>query len=164
MKVSEIMTKKAVSIGSQEPVSAAAKLMWDCDCGAVPVIENDKVIGMITDRDICMSTFLNDRSPSGLRVAEAMSRQLYYCAPSDTVAFAEEIMRSKQIRRLPVLDDSRRLVGILSLADIARRGEISTAKGSTNELGADQITLTLANICQPAQAMTSGGPSGMSAR
>jgi len=143
------MTKSVASIGKNESLSAAAQLMWDCDCGAIPVLDEEgKVIGMVTDRDICMATWSRDASPSTVHVEAAMSRELYACSPNDTLASAESIMRSRQVRRIPVLDAERRLLGILSLADIARRGEASGARGSSNELAADRIAVTLANICE----------------
>ena len=96
--------------------------MWDCDCGAVPVIDDDgRAIAVVTDRDICMAALMRDRAPSAIPVAEAMSRDLKSCGPDDEVATAEEIMRAHQIRRLPIVDRDRRPVGMLSLADPAGR-------------------------------------------
>lgn len=152
MKVAELMTKNVVSIGSHEPASAAAKLMWDCDCGAIPVVENQRVVGMITDRDICMAAWMRDQPLSHVRASEVMSRALFYCSPSDTVGVAENLMRSKQIRRLPVVDDLRQLVGILSLADIVRGADGGAIRGTSNELDAQEIMLTLSRICRPPQA------------
>src|SRR5687768_2334487 len=118
MKVTDLMTRKVACVRADEPLSSAAKLMWDCDCGAVPVIDgSDRVVGMITDRDICMATWSRDQAPSGISVHQAMSEELHQCSPDASVATAEGLMRSKQIRRIPVVDENQRLAGILSLAD-----------------------------------------------
>jgi CBS domain-containing protein len=154
MKVSEIMTKNVASIQSDEPASAAAQLMWDRDCGAIPVTEGGRVVGMITDRDICMSSWSKNTPPNSLRASDAMSKALYYCSPSDDVADAESIMRNRQIRRVPVLDEQRRLLGILSLADVARAGD-SGARSSLKELGSNEVALTLATICRPGSTASS---------
>jgi CBS domain-containing protein len=148
MKVSEVMTKRVAHVGRREPLSSAARLMWECDCGAVPVVDeaSGKVVGMITDRDICISTWSKDRAPSAIAISEAMSSELYQCSPTDNVSFAEALMKSKQIRRVPVVDEEQKLVGILSLADIAtgaRAGQMLD-----NELAPTQIAATLANICR----------------
>jgi CBS domain-containing protein len=149
MKVSEIMTRDVASVDASEPASVATQMMWNRDCGAIPVQEKERVVGMITDRDICMSTWMQNRPPGALRVSEVMSKALYYCSPSDSVSSAEGVMRSRQIRRLPVLDEQRRLVGILSLADIARSGDVGNVRNGSPEVAAGQVALTLASICQP---------------
>ena len=102
---------------------------------------------MITDRDICMATWSRDQAPSAICVADAMSRELYFCSPNDSLSTAESLMRSKQIRRIPILDEQRTLVGILSLADVARHGGASNTRRAGAELAPDQIALTLADIC-----------------
>jgi CBS domain-containing protein len=152
MKVSDLMTKHVACVRVDDPLSNAAKLMWDCDCGAIPVLgKNERVIGMVTDRDICMASWFKDQPPSTLHVSDAMSQTVFHCAPDDTVAYAEGLMRSKQIRRVPVLDSKQRLLGIISLADIVRQGSKKGRKSA--ELGADQITQTLAQIVQPTMAV-----------
>jgi CBS domain-containing protein len=144
MRVKDIMTSNASCVQASESLSAAAKLMWDCDCGAVPVIdESSKVIGMITDRDICMSCWTQDRSPSALQVSQSMSRELYSCSPEDTLASAESTMRSKQVRRLPVTDGQGRLAGIISLADLVKH-----TSGARRDVVPEELAKTLAGICQ----------------
>jgi CBS domain-containing protein len=151
MKVADLMTRSVSHVRADEPLSAAAKLMWDCDCGALPVLDaSGRVVGMITDRDICMATWTQNRAPASISVSDAMSRQLHFCSPDQTLALAEELMRSKQIRRIPVLDSNQCLEGILSLADIARRTERASGPAS-RELAPDGIASTLARICQPPQ-------------
>jgi CBS domain-containing protein len=150
MKVRDLMTTGVASVRSNEALSEAVRLMFDCDCGAVPVTESGTghVIGMITDRDICMATWSREQAPIALAISDAMSRELYYCSPDDDVAAVEELMQQRQIRRVPVLDEERKLVGILSIADIVTESQ----RGGTlaaSELTSEQIAATLANICQP---------------
>jgi len=145
------MTTNVASATTAAPLSTAARLMWECDCGAVPIEEEGtgRVVGMITDRDICMATWSNDRAPSAIAISEAMSRDLFHCAPDDSIASAERLMRLKQIRRIPVLDQQRKLVGIISLADIVAQSQTDAGRWNELELAPNEIAATLANICQP---------------
>jgi len=122
LEVGDLMTRNVVSVRASEPLSTAAKLLWDYDCGVVPVIEDDgeRVIGVVTDRDICMATWSRNLAPSLIGTFEAMSQGLVYCSPTDSVEVAEGIMRSRKVRRLPVVDAAGKMVGILSVTDIAR--------------------------------------------
>ena len=99
-KVGDLMTRRVATVGVNDNAAAAARLMWDCDCGAVPVLEDgNQVVAMVTDRDICMATLLQDRAPSAIPVSQAMSRNLHFCAPEDAITSAEQLMRANQIRR-----------------------------------------------------------------
>lgn len=151
MRVRDLMTTSVASVPNNQPLSAAARLMWDCDCGAIPVVEDssDRVVGIITDRDICMSTWSRDSAPSAILISDAMSKNLFHCAPDDSISSAENLMRTKQIRRVPVLDSNRRLMGILSLADIVTQGQRAGVRPASSELAPTEIAATLANICQP---------------
>ncbi len=140
--VGELMTRGVACVRTNDSLSLAARLMWERDCGALPVLQQggDRVLGVITDRDVCMATFMKSAPPSKILVHTAMSKTLFYCAPWDDIAIAEHLMRSKQIRRLPVLDSAYRLHGMLSFADLARargQGPIST----------ERVVATLSAIC-----------------
>jgi CBS domain-containing protein len=150
MIVADLMTRNAVSVRSGQSLAAAAKLMWDSDCGAVPVIEGEegKVTGIVTDRDICMATWSRDLPPSSIFVDEVMSRDLVQCSPQDTIKRVETLMRAKQIRRIPVVDSGQHLLGILSLADIARATSDSSALRSGGDLSSEGLAKTLAGICR----------------
>jgi CBS domain-containing protein len=149
MRVKDIMTSNVAGVRASESLSAAAKLMWDCDCGPVPVLDDDsRVVGMITDRDICMSCWTQDRAPSAILVSQSMSSELFTCSPEDSLGDAEEIMRSRQVRRLPVVDDRGRLAGIISMADIVREAQREQGRRS-REVVSEEVTATLASICQP---------------
>jgi CBS domain-containing protein len=146
MHVSDIMTREVATVRTDERASSAARLMWDCDCGALPVLdETARAVAVITDRDICMATFFQDRPPSQFPVSLAMSRDLHFCLPEHDVTTAEQRMRVQQIRRLPVLDADRRFVGIVSLADIVRA--TARAEGRKGEVPSDEVTATLLDIC-----------------
>jgi CBS domain-containing protein len=150
MVVADLMTRKPVSVTPDTTLADAAQLMWQHDCGVLPVLEHDagRVIGMITDRDICMACWSRNRAPSEGFVSQAMSQHLVYCHPNESVERAEIIMHSNQIRRLPVVDTDERLVGILSLADIARATESAPKLTPARTLSTDNLTSTLAGICR----------------
>jgi len=147
MKIRDLMTKKVASVRATDSTALAARLMWDCDCGAVPVLDGDgRAIAMITDRDICMAALMRDRPPSAIAVSEAMSRELQCCGPDDSVAAAEELMRRHQIRRVPIVDRDGRPLGLLSLADIVRATD--RHRGRTDrQVPPEEIAVTLADIC-----------------
>lgn len=151
MKVRDLMTTQVACVKDQEPLSAAARLMWECDCGAIPVEDSTggRIVGMITDRDICMAAWSKDRPPSAILVWEAMSQDLFHVAPDDSLSSAGALMRSRQIRRVPVLEANGKLVGILSLADVVTQLPRPGARSAVTELTPTDIAGTLANICQP---------------
>lgn len=148
LTVRDLMTTAVVSIRANERLSAAAKLMWDNDCGALPVLENDgeRVVGMLTDRDICMATWSRDSSPSAILVSSAVSGELAHCSADDSILSAERTMRARQVRRLPVLDSRSRLAGILSLADIARAANQRSSARPGFEIAPERVVDTLAGI------------------
>jgi CBS domain-containing protein len=123
--------------------------MWDNDIGCVPVVDDqNRVEGMITDRDICMAAYTRGQPLSQLDVGSAMSRPAHSCSPDHSVVEAETIMRARCVRRMPVVDKAGQLVGILSLNDLVR--EAARQRGRKGrELGGDEITATLAAVSQP---------------
>jgi len=148
MIVEDLMTRNPVSVRPEHDLAMAAQLMWDRDCGALPVTdESCRVIGMITDRDICMATWSQARAPNAIFVAEVMSRDIVQCRPEDTISRAESIMRANQIRRLPVAGREGELFGILSLADIARAAIVAPKLRPDPDISSDGLVATLASIC-----------------
>ena len=123
MKISEIMTPDPELIDPNSSIRDAAQRMKDEDIGALPVGENDRLIGMVTDRDITMRAVAEDRLPSSTSVRDVMSEKIYYCFEDDAVEDAAKCMAENQVRRLPILNRDKRLTGIVSLADIAQSGE-----------------------------------------
>jgi len=154
MKVAEVMTAKVQRCAPDDSLASAAQLMWDNDCGWLPVCTGSdgeaRAVGLITDRDICMCALFERQALSALRVRQAMTQRVLACQPSDSVEQAERVMQQGQVRRLPVLSAEGRLLGIVSLADLART---ATRDGGTRVLGRDisdsEIGQTLAAICKP---------------
>src|SRR5512138_538987 len=118
MKVREAMTRDVQLVKPEQPISEAAKLMAKLDIGALPVEENDRLVGMITDRDIAVRAVAQGRGPD-CRVREVMSTEIKYCFEDQTVDDVTQNMGDLRVRRLPVVNRDKRLVGILSLGDIA---------------------------------------------
>jgi CBS domain-containing protein len=147
MKVRDLMTTGVASIDGDDSLSSAARMMWECDCGVIPVTRGGRVLGVITDRDICMASWIRNQPLSELCVSDSMSRELFSCSPDDNVSVAERLMQSRQIRRLPVIDKAGHLVGILSLADIVRGSE--RAGRGVSDVSSNEVASTLATICQP---------------
>jgi CBS domain-containing protein len=149
MKVKDIMTREPKTCAPETNLAAAAMIMWGKDCGIVPVIQsNGKVIGMITDLDICMAVATKNRKTSDIAVSEVFSGNLYACSPDDDIRDALKIMRAERVRRLPVINVSGALEGILSLNDVVRHAEIAGRK-KVPELSYDDVTQTLKEICTP---------------
>jgi CBS domain-containing protein len=147
MKVEDLLTKEVKVCFHSNTLDDAARLMSELDCGSLPVLDEHKqLVGMITDRDICLSAQRENKGLRELKVQDGMSRGALTCAPDDDHLTAEAIMSKARIRRLPVLE-SGRLVGILTLAQIAR--------ASGNGVTAEEVGHTLAAISQPARATTS---------
>jgi CBS domain-containing protein len=93
--------------------------MWERDCGAVPVVDGEgKVVAMITDRDVCMAAYTQGKPPHDIPVEGVMSKLLFTLAPSDSVATAVQLFKTRHVRRAPVVDGVGALVGILSLSDL----------------------------------------------
>ena len=121
MRVQEIMSRPAVTCRASDTADRAAQLMWDHDCGAVFVTADDgRVIGVVTDRDICMAAYTKGAPLGGIRVEDAMARHVHFCREDDTIEECERLMSEKQIRRVPVVDGQNRPVGAISQNDIAR--------------------------------------------
>ena len=120
MKVRDIMSSRVISIGQDEPVSAAARLLKSANIGALPVCDGQRRLrGIVTDRDIVTRCVAPGGDPELTPVREIMSRGVVTCAPAEELDAAVKRMGEDQVRRLPVLDEGR-LVGIVTLCDMAR--------------------------------------------
>jgi CBS domain-containing protein len=118
MLVREAMSRDVKTVNPEQPIQEAARIMLDIDVGALPVGENDRLVGMITDRDIAVRGVAAGKAPSAC-VREVMTREVRYCFDDEEAAHVARNMGEQQIRRLPVVDRDKRLVGILALADLA---------------------------------------------
>jgi CBS domain-containing protein len=118
MKVKDCMTRDVQLIGPDETIADAARAMAKCDCGALPVASPDRLLGMITDRDICVRAIARGRGPDA-KVRDVMSSEVMYCYDDEKIEDVLENMGDIQVRRLPVVDRNKRLVGIVALSDMA---------------------------------------------
>ena len=121
MKVKDAMHKRATWVTPDTSIRAAAKLMRDEDIGAIPVGENDRLVGMITDRDIACRGLANGKDVAKLTVGRVVTKPIVYCRAKDKLEAAAKIMEKKGVRRLPVIDENKRMVGMLSLGDISSK-------------------------------------------
>lgn len=119
MKIRDLMTQKVKTISPEETIQEAAHLMASLDTGALLVNEDDRLIGMITDRDITIRAVAKDL-PSNTPVSRVMSTEIHYCFEDEDIMHVAENMAGIQMRRLPVLNRDKRLVGVVSLGNIAR--------------------------------------------
>jgi CBS domain-containing protein len=149
LKTSDLMTREAWYCSPDDTLDEAARLLWDGDCGALPVVRDEKVVAMLTDRDICMAACTQNRPISEILVASAMSSQLVACRQEDDVNAVLEAMREHQLRRIPVIDGDGRLEGILTLCDMA-----CEAAKADSPLSRDEVAETLAAVSQRREQLT----------
>lgn len=147
MKVQEIMTADVHFCYNTDNLAKAAAHLWDNDCGILPVKnETGKVVGMVSDRDICIATVTRNRLASEITVSEVGGDQdVYSCAPDDDVQEALKLMQEHQVRRVPIIDKSGELRGILSINDVILAAE---AGGWGQGVSFQDAMATLKAICE----------------
>jgi CBS domain-containing protein len=148
MRIDKIMSHQVTTCGPHDTLEQAASLMWNSDCGCLPVVRGDgsrHIEGVITDRDICMAALFQGKALHELRVADAMAKQVLTCRASDHVEDAQRLLQKEQIRRLPVVDNDGALAGIVSMADIARESARQQF-GQHQQIPPSEVTATLARI------------------
>jgi CBS domain-containing protein len=121
-KVGDVMTTRPRAVTPRTPLNEVAQLMQADDVGAVPLVEGDRLVGIVTDRDIVVRAIAKDKDPRGMPAAEVSSQELLTVSPDDDLSDALELMARHQVRRLAVTEDER-LVGVVSQADVARKGK-----------------------------------------
>ena len=136
MKVKQIMHKGADWIGPDMPLRKVARTMTQKDIGALPVGEKDRLIGMVTDRDICCRGIGNRHDASKLTARDVMTKHIVYCKDEQPLAEAVNIMRRAKVRRLPVINAKKRMVGMLSLGDVAAKGGSKVVASAIKALSA----------------------------
>jgi CBS domain-containing protein len=148
MKLKNLMAKDVKTCRVWDDLNTAAQIMWDHDCGCVPVLDDmSKLVGMLTDRDICMAAYTQGKPLREMQVKSAMSKTVHTCSLQDTLSVAENLMQAHKVRRLPVLDGQGLLVGIISLHDIAREA-VRQRSAMSREVSDDEVGRTLAKICE----------------
>jgi CBS domain-containing protein len=147
MQVKELMTSDVMFCGPNATLADVATAMWDKDCGAIPVVNQDKrVVGIITDRDICIAVVMRNRLASGIVASELIGGLVRVCSPEDSVETALEIMEHAQLRRLPVVGKDGTLCGIFSISDAIRQTGKDEKKNK--HISRKSILNTLRSICE----------------
>lgn len=142
MRIADAMTRDVQTVRPDQSIMDAAKMMADCDCGSLPVADNDRLVGMITDRDIVVRAIAQGKADC--KVQDVMSADIKYCYEEDDMDDVAQNMGDLQIRRLPVVNRDKRLVGIVSLGDIATSDETPAGEA-------------LSHISEPASQHTGAG-------
>ncbi len=154
MRVEELMTAEPYVCRTDDSLQAAAQLMWDKDCGCLPVVDGEgQLAGVITDRDICMGAFTQRRALDRARVVDSMQPRVRACGPQDSAQDVLELLAEHKIRRVPVIDSTRHVVGIITLGDLgraaaARKPGARSAKGPK----ADEVVALFAAVTTPRRA------------
>ena len=149
MNVGQKMTREVRTCGLNDSLNTAAQLMWETDCGCIPVVDREgKAIAMITDRDICMAAYTQGQSLLSMLVSSAASHGVVTLRKDDSVEAAEALMRKNKIRRVPVVDANGKPIGIVSMNDLTRRAHVAEHHRK-NGLSAASILRTLAAVLRP---------------
>lgn len=122
-KVREVMTDKPRCVTPDTPVSEAAELMEREDVGSLPILDGETLAGVVTDRDIVVRAVAKGKDPRGMPVREVASRDLVTIRPDEDLSEALKLMASHQVRRLPVVDEDNRLIGVVAQADVAKEAK-----------------------------------------
>jgi CBS domain-containing protein len=152
MRVDERMTKNVKCCSAGDSLAEAARLLWEHDCGCAPVVDgNGRLQGILTDRDICMAAYTTGRGLHELHVADIMARNIATARPQESLQQAEMIMRARGVRRLPVVNEQHRVVGMLSCNDLCRWVDDGGSNGSQHH-DAVHLVGTLATVGRPRAA------------
>lgn len=143
MKVREIMTKQPKCCEPSTNLGVAAELMWNNDCGVLPVVEDGKLAGIVTDRDICIALGTRNRAAADTNVKEVATAPVQTCAPDADVHTAMAIMRRAKVRRLPVVNDEGNLEGIVALNDI-----VLALDGQYGEIDYEDVLSTMKAVSE----------------
>ena len=147
MRISELMSKPVITCPRSGTLDHAARLMWEFDCGIVPIVDdNGRLTGVVTDRDICMAAYTQGRALRDIPFTVAMASPVVAVHVDDVIETVELLMHDNRVRRVPVIDNDGRPVGLVSMNDLARLAARSRRSGVDREL-----VRTLAAICQPRQ-------------
>jgi CBS domain-containing protein len=132
--IKDAMSSNPCSIDAEKPVSYAAKMMRDENVGLAPIVEGDKLVGTLTDRDIATRVVAEGKDPDSTTAREVASRDVITVTPDQTLDDALQLMAQHQVRRLPVVEDGERLVGVVAQADIAQHADASETGRMVEEI------------------------------
>ena len=145
MKVKNIMTARVFCVDANQTLGDAAHLMYERNCGSAPVVDDgEKIVGMVTDRDIAMAAYMNGGGLNSIPVSLAQSQPIVCCKSDDEIDDVQHLMQMNQVHRIPVINDDGQPVGIVSLNDIA-----CAYKAGAEGLTSQDVSNTLAAICSP---------------
>jgi CBS domain-containing protein len=134
MLVKSMMTAEVKSCAADTSLAAAARIMSNRDCGIVPVVDaQQKLLGVLTDRDVCLAVATRFRSPEELPVRDVMTKKVYTCSPDDDARTALKLMKNHAVRRLPVVTADGRLRGLISIDDLVLRADSHKGADVSNE-------------------------------
>jgi CBS domain-containing protein len=162
MKVKDVCTKEPWICPMNGTLADAARIMWDGDCGAVPVVDAEgKVVGMISDRDITLAALTKDRPPRSVEVREVMTGKVHTCSDEDDVRLALRTMGEQRVRRLPVVDAAGTITGILSISDCIRRASPTIEIGEPG-IPSDELLAALRALATPWRKFIARGRAAIS--
>ena len=149
VKVEEIMCREVATSRRSTNVAEAARMMWNNDCGAMPVVDDsNRVVGMITDRDICMAVTTRGRHAAEIVVGDVITGSVHGVSANDDVRDALEVMKEQQVRRVPVVGRNGELMGMLSLNDVILNVSLPRRRTQTVSLTPTDVMETLRAIGQ----------------
>jgi len=149
MKVQDVMMRTPVSCTPETNLGAAAQILWSRKCGMLPVVDAmQKVIGVVTDRDLCLALGTRNRLPDKMTIGEVAREEVYTCCAQDDIHAALETMAEHKVRRLPVVSQAGVLEGILSMDNVILHAGVG-AWGRTSELSHEDVIKTLQRIYGP---------------
>lgn len=164
MKVEQLMNRAVVACALSDTMTEAAQRMWDHDCGALPVTDVDgRIVGIITDRDVCMAAYTQGRPLHEIAVTSAMSRDVVSCAASDDLRKVESLMRERKVRRLPVVDAELKVLGMISMSDLVRYADQRPRSSLDRELVSSLAEISAPRILEPGfpQGRIGGEPTAL---
>jgi CBS-domain-containing membrane protein len=149
VKVADMMTRNPAYCSPDTNLAAAVEILWNRNCGILPIVDSsEKLIGLVTDRDICVAVGTRNRLPSEISVNEVTSGNVITCKADDDVRTALATMAKAKVRRLPVVDSARKLQGILSLDDVVLHTDPRGAR-KDSEATAEEVVNTLRTVYRP---------------
>jgi len=149
MRVEDVMMRTPVCCGSETNLGAATEMLWSRNCGMLPIVNaQQKVIGVITDRDLCIALGTRNQLAGQIAVGDVMTGTVYSCRPEDDIHAALDTMARNRVRRLPVISKEGHLEGILSMDNVVQHAD-AAGTGNTAELAPRDIVVTLQRIYGP---------------
>ncbi|HLQ37926.1 MAG TPA: CBS domain-containing protein [Planctomycetota bacterium] len=155
MKIQDLMTKNPYCCRADDNLTAVARILWERDCGCVPVLDaKEQLVGIVTDRDVCMAAYTQGKRLDEIALRAVMTRHVTTVQPTDEVGVAEQKLAGSQVRRLPVVDQRGKVVGLLAINDLLR----AAAAGGGKAGACERLVSTLAVIGVPRPRAAAHGP------